>query len=236
MIPLLKKNSAVQKENIEDGFVVLINKEEDWTSFDVVKKIRSFLRIKKVGHAGTLDPFATGLMLVGVGKGTKEMTELTGLSKHYRALIRLGVKTDSFDKTGKILKENDISHLEFDGIKAAIKELTGDLMQTPPMFSAKKVNGIRLYKLARKGIEIERKAVKVSVYEADIISWNSPLLDMRLHVSKGVYIRSYADDLGGALGVGAYLEALERTAIGQYRIEDSFKINEFINYWSGLIE
>jgi tRNA pseudouridine55 synthase len=236
MIPLLKKNSAVQKENIEDGFVVLINKEEDWTSFDVVKKIRSFLKIKKVGHAGTLDPFATGLMLVGVGKGTKEMTGLTGLSKHYRALIRLGAKTDSFDKTGKILKENDISHLKLDGIKAAIKELTGGLMQTPPMFSAKKVNGIRLYKLARKGIEIERKAVEVSVYEADIISWNSPLLDMRLHVSKGVYIRSYADDLGGALGVGAYLEALERTAIGQYRVEDSFKINEFINYWSGLIE
>ncbi|MGD9487926.1 MAG: tRNA pseudouridine(55) synthase TruB [Calditrichaceae bacterium] len=234
MIPILKKNSVMSGDGLEKGFLVLINKEENWTSFDAVKKIRNYLKVKKVGHAGTLDPFATGLLIIGVGKGTKMMADLSGLSKTYRALIKFGIETDTYDRTGNIVRETATDHLELSGIESAIQKMTGNLEQVPPMYSAKKVNGQTLYKLARKGVEIERKPVNITIHEARLLSWENPLLSLDLNVSKGTYIRSYAHELGEILGVGACLEELERSSIGQYKLEDSFTINEFIGYWKEL--
>ncbi len=210
------------------GCVVLIHKPGDWTSFDVVKKIRSALRIKKVGHGGTLDPFATGLMLIGIGKGTKELGRLSGLSKVYRAEIRFGAETDTYDRTGTIVKETDCTRLNLEAIKQAVAEMSGEIQQVPPMYSAKRVNGVRLYKLARKNVEVEREAQAVQIFDAHIEMWENPLLQIILHVSKGTYIRSYAHDLGQKVGCGAYLNQLQRTAIEDYRLEDSFTIEEFI--------
>lgn len=234
MIPILKKNSVSSRDGLDGGFLVLINKEENWTSFDVVKKIRNSLKVKKVGHAGTLDPFATGLLIIGVGKGTKLMGELGGLSKTYRSVVRFGRETDTYDRTGNIVREADAQHLAWQKIENAVQKMTGNLEQVPPMYSAKKVNGQTLYKLARKGVEIERKSINITIHEARILSWENPLLILDLNVSKGTYIRSYAHDLGKLLGTGACLEELERTSIGQHKLEDSFTINEFIGYWKDL--
>ena len=232
MIPILHKTKPQQKSELGDAFALLINKEETWTSFDVVNKLRYFLKIKKVGHAGTLDPFATGLLIIGVGKGTKALQEFSSLPKCYQSVIRFGIETDTLDKTGKIVAERTVTDLTLEKIEKAVQNLKGDIEQTPPMYSAKKVDGKRLYKLARKNQEVQRKAVKVTIHLAEIVDWNPPVLKMDMLVSKGTYIRSYADDLGKNLGCGAHLEELKRTAIGQYKLEDSFTISEFMNYWT----
>ncbi len=232
MIPILQKTKPQQKSELGDAFALLINKEETWTSFDVVNKLRYFLKIKKVGHAGTLDPFATGLLIIGVGKGTKALQEFSSLPKCYQSVIRFGIETDTLDKTGKIVAERTVTDLTLEKIEKAVQNLKGDIEQTPPMYSAKKVDGKRLYKLARKNQEVQRKAVKVTIHLAEIVDWNPPVLKMDMLVSKGTYIRSYADDLGKNLGCGAHLEELKRTAIGQYKLEDSFTISEFMNHWT----
>ena len=228
MIPVLTNKTVLSPLDCTAGCVAFIDKPEDWTSFDVVKKIRSALRIKKVGHGGTLDPFATGLMLIGLGKGTKELGRLSGLSKVYRAEIRFCAETDTYDRTGTIINETDCTKLDLDAIKQGMAEMLGELQQIPPMYSAKRVNGVRLYKLARKQVEVKREAQSVQVFKADIESWDNPVLQITLHVSKGTYIRSYAHDLGKLLGVGAYLNQLQRTTIECYRLEDSFTIEDFI--------
>ena len=231
MIPILQKTKPLRKNELGDAFALLINKEEAWTSFDVVNKLRYFLKIKKVGHAGTLDPFATGLLIVGVGKATKSLAEFSGLSKCYQTVIHFGIETDTMDRTGKIISEKVVYGLTSDKINQAVDTLKGDIEQIPPMYSAKKVNGKRLYELARKNKVIEREPVKVTIFDADILRWEKPVLEMAMKVSKGTYIRSYADDLGKILGCGAHLEKLERTAIGPYKLEDSFTIPEFMNFW-----
>ncbi|HES60233.1 MAG: tRNA pseudouridine(55) synthase TruB [Calditrichaceae bacterium] len=232
MIPVLQKTKPLQKSELNDAFALLIDKEESWTSFDVVNKLRYFLKIKKVGHAGTLDPFATGLLIIGVGKGTKSLQEFSGLAKSYQPVICLGVETDTLDKTGKIIAESSVNNLTIEKIGKAVESLKGEIEQMPPMYSAKKVNGQRLYKLARKNKEIARKPVKVTIHRADILEWEAPVLKMDMAVSKGTYIRSYADDLGKKLGCGAHLQNLKRTAIGPYKLEDSFTISEFMYYWT----
>lgn len=231
MIPVLKKNSSVTVDALKNGFIVLINKEEGWTSFDVVKKIRNLTRIKKVGHSGTLDPFATGLLLIGAGRGTKLMTELIGRAKTYRAGIRFGVETETYDRTGRVIRESQTTELTEERVKKAVSEMTGPMEQEPPMYSAKKVNGTPLYRLARKGKEVEREPVSVNIYKARVHGWTNPFLDVELHVSKGTYVRSYARDLGHKLGVGAMLFALQRTAIEPYKVEDSFTIAMFEEFW-----
>lgn len=210
---------------------MLINKAPDWTSFDVVKKIRNIVRVKKVGHSGTLDPFASGLLLVGVGRGTKELTRLSALSKTYRAVIRFGRQSDTYDRTGKISAEKDISALTEQAIAGAVHSMSGKIMQIPPMYSARRKNGVRLYKLARKNIEVERRPVEVSIERADILKWQAPFLEMLLQVSKGTYIRSYAFDLGTLLGVGALLQELERVSIDNFHLNDSFSLEEFEKFW-----
>ena len=232
---ILKKNDAIDVQLLQDGFIVLINKPQDWTSFDVVNKIRRTLKIKKVGHAGTLDPFATGLLFVGVGKGTKQLNQFTKLDKTYRAIIKLGVETDTYDRTGKIVKEADASLISREQVEQMLKQMQGEMLQLPPMFSAKKVNGKPLYKLARKGKEIERKPQKVTVYQAKLLDWQAPLLTVELKVSKGTYIRSYAHDLGQALNTGAILQELVRTEIGEFSLTESFELPLFLEKWKQMV-
>jgi len=231
MLMVLQKNNCTELPEEIQGLVVLINKPADWTSFDVVKKIRNIVRGKKTGHSGTLDPFAEGLMLIGIGRGTKQLADLSALSKSYRAVVQFGVETDSYDCTGNITAENDPGGLDQQAIENALQSMRGEIEQVPPMFSAKKQNGVRLYKLARKNIEIERKAVKVTIHDVKIINWQPPDLELLLDVSKGTYIRSYAHDLGQKLGPGASLKELERLTIDKYKLEDSFAIREFEAFW-----
>jgi len=234
MIPLLQKNNPIDKEKLENGFVLLIDKDKDWSSFDVVKKVRNTVRIKKVGHAGTLDPFASGLMILGIGRGTKELTALTALKKKYLVTVRFGVETDSYDRTGNIIREMASDTLEFNIIEKALDSFPETFDQIPPMFSAKRVNGKRLYQLARKGIEVERKPSAVSLYSAEIVSWDNPFLTLILDVSKGFYIRSFARELGRKVGTGAIAEELRRLSIAEYTVENSFKIDEFVSKWKEI--
>ncbi len=232
MIKILKKNSAAKKSILQNGFVVLLNKDKDWTSFDVVNKIRGSLKFKKVGHAGTLDPFATGLLIIGIEKGTKALGDFSALDKQYRAVIKFGVETDTYDRTGTICAQKDTEKLIRSDVEKALADFNGRIDQIPPMYSAKRVDGVRLYKLARKNIEVSREAQQVFIYDTEILSWENPFLTVLLSVSKGTYIRSYAHDLGKRLNVGAHLAELQRTAIGDYRLEDSFTVNEFISHWN----
>lgn len=236
MIPILTNKTDLSHIDLSSGFIVLINKPQDWTSFDVVKKLRGFLKVRKAGHGGTLDPFATGLLLIGIGKGTKALTELSVLNKTYRAQIRFGTATNTYDRTGTVTAESDPSALKLSQIEKGVEQLRGEILQVPPMFSAKKVDGVRLYKLARKDKVVVREPQKVTVYSAEILVWKNPNLEMDLTVSKGTYIRSYAYDLGELTGIPAHLAELERSAVGQYRVEDSFKLDAFFNFYRGWHE
>jgi tRNA pseudouridine55 synthase len=231
MIPVLARNNLRIDAFGYDSCLALIDKDTDWTSFDVVNKIRRITGFKKAGHAGTLDPFATGLLLIGLGKATKELSRLSGLSKTYEASIRFGEETDTYDRTGQIVGTASADGLTAGQIEAAVRQMSGEIMQLPPMYSAKKIDGVRLYKLARKNQQVERPAVAVTIHEAQILSWEKPVLQIRLKVSKGCYIRSYAHDLGQALGCGAHVAELRRTAIDEFSVGDSLKITEFVTFW-----
>ncbi len=214
--------------DFELGEILNINKPVGWTSFDVVKKIRGQLNIKKVGHAGTLDPFATGVLLICTGRATKKVEDLMNLKKEYIARIEFGKTTDSYDLTGTILSERSADNLELENINQVIKQFHGEIYQTPPMYSAVKVNGERLYKLARRGEVVERKPRKIRIYQTDVIDFRNPVLKLRIVCSRGTYIRALANDMGEILGCGGYLTALTRTRIGDYKLEDSFEIKDLI--------
>ncbi|MBN2856894.1 MAG: tRNA pseudouridine(55) synthase TruB [Candidatus Delongbacteria bacterium] len=228
---VLKRNSEIP-EPLPDGFVVLIDKEAGCTSFDVVAKMRKILKIKKIGHAGTLDPFATGLLILLVGKATKIQDSLMLSDKVYEAEIKLGERTDSFDKTGKIIAESD-KRVSEEEIRAAVMSFKGEQLQLPPMFSALKKDGKRLYELARKGIEVEREPRKIIIHSIDILECLEESIRIRVHCSKGTYIRTLADDIGTRLGTYAYLKELRRTAVGEHNVEDSLKTDEFRSKISG---
>ena len=223
---VLSRNSEISRP-FPDGFIVLIDKESDWTSFDVVARMRTILKIKKIGHAGTLDPFATGLLILLVGKATKMQDGLMVSDKVYEAQIQLGERTDSFDRTGRVIASSD-KKISAKKIIDAAKSFEGESLQLPPMFSAIKKNGKRLYELARKGIEIERDPRKIIIHSIKILDTENDSVRIRVHCSKGTYIRTLADDIGEKLGTYAYLKELRRTAIGNYNIEDSLKINELL--------
>ena len=231
MVPVLK-NISGNIDSLQNGFLVLINKPIDWTSFDICKKIRNITGIKKVGHAGTLDPFATGLLLIGVGRGTKMMYLFNDSSKRYEAEIQFGVATDTFDITGSVTGEKTSFDLNVDQIGQMLQKFSGEIKQLPPMYSAKKVKGKALYKYARKGIEIERKEQTVNIFEVQLRKWQKPILDLELHVSKGTYIRTYANDLGIELKIPAVLKNLKRTMIDDYHLQDSFTIDQFGAFWN----
>lgn len=215
--------------------VLLVDKPAGITSHDVVDRVRRKLRMKRVGHAGTLDPAATGLMIVLVGKATKLSQYLMGLDKVYEGIARFGVITDTQDAEGDVVEERPVPAFEPETLKAALESFEGDQYQTPPMYSAKKVNGVPLYKLARKGKEVEREARVIRVKSFEFDSYEAPDLEFTVACTKGTYVRTLVHDLGEKLGCGAHLKELRRTEIGDFEIEDSVELAEFEEMEAGEI-
>ena len=205
--------------------ILNIYKPTGITSFDVVRIVRKISNVKKVGHAGTLDPEASGVLPVCIGKATKAIDYIMGDFKIYETELKLGVITDTYDKEGKILKESEVNASEEEIIKA-IKSFVGEIKQVPPMYSALKVNGKKLYELARAGIEIEREARPIVIYQIDIMSINIPYVEFRVKCSKGTYIRSLCYDIGELLNCGGMMWNLQRTATGQFHLEDTINIED----------
>lgn len=218
--------------NFTEGEILLINKPYSWTSFDVVGKIRnSFKPLKlKVGHAGTLDPLATGLLIICTGKLTKQIDTFQAEEKEYTGTITLGATTPSYDLETEIDQQFDISGISEESIKEAVQNFIGDLDQFPPAHSAIKVGGERLYHKARRGEEVELKSRKVSISEFEITRIELPEVDFRVKCSKGTYIRSLAHDFGKILNNGAHLSKLRRTKSGNFNIENSFEVMELVNH------
>ncbi|MDZ7607234.1 MAG: tRNA pseudouridine(55) synthase TruB [Cyclobacteriaceae bacterium] len=210
----------------EEGLVLLIDKDYQWTSFDVIRKLRKILKIKKIGHAGTLDPLATGLLIVCCGKKTKEIQQFMALEKEYTGTMVLGKTTPSVDLETAFDSETDSSHLVPEDILNIIPQFTGMLQQVPPIYSAIKIAGSPVYKKARKGIEVEIEPRSVEAKVFEITEIDLPDIHFRLVCSKGFYVRSLVRDLGKALGVGAYLKTLVRTRIGEFRLEDAKTIDQ----------
>ena len=210
--------------DFETGEVLLLNKPLTWTSFDVVRKVKTTLRIKKIGHAGTLDPLATGLLILCTGKKTKEIDLIQAQEKEYTGTFRLGETTPSFDLETAVDMARPYAHLTDDEITAATLPFVGTIQQTPPLFSAVKIDGKRAYELARNGQEAEIKAKTVEIKTFELTRIALPEIDFRVVCSKGTYIRSLARDLGLALGCGAHLTRLVRSRIGEYRVEDAFSL------------
>jgi len=217
------KNYALNnlEDKYEEGQVLLINKPYEWTSFDIIRKVRQLINIRKVGHAGTLDPLATGLLIVCTGKFTKRINDFMAQEKEYTGSITLGATTPTFDRESKPENIKDTACITEAQIKSAALAFTGNILQVPPMHSAIKKNGTRIYELARRGETIELEPRKLFIKTFEIISIEMPVLHFRVVCSTGTYIRSLANDLGAALGCGGYLSSLCRTAIGVYRIEDA---------------
>ncbi len=210
-----------------DG-VLLVDKPVGPTSHDIVHKIRKTYRIEKVGHGGTLDPNATGLLIVLLGKGTKLSDQLMGGDKAYTGVMRLGRTTSSQDCDGETLEEKPWEHVTREQVEAKIAELEGDIFQTPPMVSAIKIEGVSLYKLARKGLEVERKQRFVHIYRFAITEWAPPLVSFDVHCTKGTYVRTLAHDVGQALGCGASLDALRRTQSGTFDVKDAMPFDDVL--------
>lgn len=206
--------------------VINIYKEKGYTSHDVVAKLRGILGQKKIGHTGTLDPDAEGVLPVCLGKGTKLCDLLTDKDKTYEAVLLLGKVTDSQDITGKILSEGETSHLTEEQVKEVILGFLGAYDQIPPMFSALKVNGKKLYELARDGKEVERKPRRVFIHEIKILEMDLPRVRMEVTCSKGTYIRTLCHDIGGKLGCGGCMESLLRTRVERFQMKDSLKLDE----------
>ncbi|SES99274.1 tRNA pseudouridine(55) synthase TruB [Hymenobacter actinosclerus] len=207
--------------DFETGEVLLVDKPLTWSSFDVVRKVKNALRIRKIGHAGTLDPLATGLLILCTGKKTKQIDLIQAQQKEYTGTFRLGQTTPSFDLETPVDAERPYEHLTEADIRAAVAQFVGEITQTPPLYSAVKVNGERAYEVARRGEEAVIKSKQVTIAEFELTRVELPEIDFRIACSKGTYIRSLARDLGAALHCGAHLTKLVRTRIGEYRLEDA---------------
>ncbi len=210
-----------------EGEVLLFDKTIGWTSFDIVRKVRNLIRVKKVGHAGTLDPLATGLLIVCTGKFTKKINEYMGMEKEYTGTFTLGSTTPSYDLETEPTDFKDTAHLTEEMIVAATEQFTGDIMQMPPQHSAIKKDGKPLYLSARQGIEVKVDARPVTIKEFTITKIELPVVHFKVVCSTGTYIRSLANDFGAALGVGGYMSSLCRTRIGSFRNEDALSIDQF---------
>lgn len=225
-----------KKSVFEEGQVLLFNKPVYWTSFDLVNKVRTMIRssigIKKikVGHAGTLDPLASGLMIVCTGKSTKKIDEFRDLDKEYVASVHLGATTPSFDLETETDKQFPTDHITESLVRKTLEGFLGEQKQMPPIYSAKQIDGKRAYEFARKGIEKELTAVTVYLREIELLSYEIPVIKVRMVCSKGTYVRSFARDLGEALRSGGHLSALERTAIGDYNVKNAFTLDKFQEY------
>jgi tRNA pseudouridine55 synthase len=206
--------------------ILLINKPIGWTSFDVVNKLRYKLKIKKVGHAGTLDPLATGLLIVCTGKMTKRINEYQAMEKEYAGDLVLGQTTPSHDLETEVSGKTDVAHLTGEKIRATARKFVGAIQQVPPLHSAIKIEGKRAYEFARKGKEKKLEAREVIIEKFDLTAIQLPFVSFKVICSKGTYVRSLVRDFGKELGVGAYLSALCRTRIGTFRLEDALRIEE----------
>jgi len=209
--------------------IININKPAGWTSFDVVKKVRGIIKEKKVGHAGTLDPFAEGVLVLGTGPDTKKLTDITTANKTYRAELTLGKATDTQDRDGKISAEEVVPELTRQTINAVLASFDGIQEQIPPMYSAKQVNGQRLYKLARRNKTVERVPVKITIYQISLLDYNEPVITFEVTCSKGTYVRVLGADIAAKLGTVGHLTALTRTSVGSYHIADATTIEELSN-------
>ena len=229
------KLSTLSKEDFESGVVLLINKEINWTSFDVVKKIKNLLKEKfrfkkiKVGHAGTLDPLATGLLVICTGKSTKMISQIQNQKKEYTGELTMGATTPSYDLETEIDNRYDISNISEKDISSKTKLFIGEVSQKPPIFSAIKVKGERLYEKARRGEKINIKKRKITVYNFKLTKILLPKIHFIIECSKGTYIRSIAHDFGKSLNNGAHLSKLIRTKIGEFDLKDAKSIIEFEN-------
>lgn len=230
---LLTNKSELNKEKIveearENGLFLYIDKPTDWTSHDVVAKVRNTLKIKKVGHSGTLDPMATGLLILGLGKGTKSLSDLLNTDKTYTGTIKIGATTKTDDAEAEEEDITDFSKIEESDIISAVNKLTGKIEQIPPKYSAKKIKGKKMYSLARKNIDFEPEPSQIEIFSFIIENIELPYIDFQIHCSKGTYIRAIARDLGSILGVGGYLSKLRRTKIGNHNVSKAFELNLFI--------
>lgn len=206
--------------------ILLVDKPRDHTSHDVVARLRGKLRTKRIGHAGTLDPMATGLLIILVGKATRVSQYLISLDKEYEGTIELGKVTDSQDAEGEVMETRPVPPLTEEEVKAAIKGFLGDQYQIPPMYSAIKIDGVPLYKSARKGVEVEREPRFIRVMSWELTRFALPHLDFRLRCTKGTYVRTLAHDLGNKLGCGAHLSALRRTATDKFNISQALTLDQ----------
>ena len=213
--------------------ILIIDKPENFTSHDVVGKLRKILRTKRIGHTGTLDPFATGVLVIMVGKATRLAQFLDKDVKEYEALVQFGFETDTGDRTGELRITNyELRDVSIEEIENVLPDFRGEILQTPPMYSAKKIEGRKLYELARKGVEIERKPVKVKIYELEIIenaqrsALSTQRIALRVVCSAGTYIRTLAEDIGQKIGIGAHLAELRRTGAGQFDLSKAVTIEE----------
>ena len=228
-------NHQYTVEELEEGLILPFDKPFGWTSFDLVnlvrKKLCQFAGIKKlkVGHAGTLDPLATGLLILCTGRATKKIISIQAMTKEYEARITLGATTPSFDLETEIDKTYSIDHINTSLLSEKINLFKGKIKQIPPLFSAKKINGKRAYEFARNGIEKKMEPVEVEIFGIKIISYDKPVLQLNVKCSSGTYIRSLARDIGKVLDSGAYLSGLKRTAIGHYNIKGAMDVEKFQN-------
>ena len=208
-----------------EGFLV-VNKEKGFTSHDVVAKLRGILKMKKIGHAGTLDPYATGVLTVCLGRATKFSSKMMESDKEYRVQMMLGQVTDTQDTSGKILEQKDTANITADEVREMILSFEGGYDQIPPMYSAKKVNGKKLYEYAREGIEVEREPERVNIYDISIDEIELPYARFTVTCSKGTYIRTLCHDIGQKLGCGACMSELERTKASGFTLDDAHTLDE----------
>jgi tRNA pseudouridine55 synthase len=215
------------ENSFAEGKVLLIDKPLEWTSYDVIRKLRKIINIKKIGHAGTLDPLATGLLIVCTGKFTKKINEYMSQEKEYTGTITLGAVTPTFDRESEPVNKKSLEGITEEMIKEKTKEFTGEILQMPPIHSAIKQNGKPFYLMARKGIDVVLEPRKITIKEFEITRIDLPVVAFKVVCTTGTYIRSLANDFGLALGCGGYLSELRRTRIGNFKVEDATTMEEF---------
>lgn len=230
----MSQNESLRGVDFPEGYIAVIDKPLEWTSTDVVRKIKYALQHKlgyrkiKIGHAGTLDPLATGVLIICIGKATKMVNALQAEEKEYVAELELGATTPSFDMEHPIDQRYPTEHITREMIEQTLRDLTGERLQAPPIYSAKKVEGVRAYEFARAGEEVELKKALINIYEMEILELEMPRLKIRVRCSKGTYIRSLAQEIGQAVGSGAYLTSLRRTRSGGFTAENGWKLENFM--------
>jgi len=225
----LKNLNQTATIDFDAGETILINKPTGWSSFDVVNKIKKALKIKKIGHSGTLDPFADGLLILVTGKKTKEAGRFQNLPKTYVGTIALGQTTDTLDTEGEITERKPVPPLTSEKIAALLSRFLGESLQTPPVYSALKLNGRRAYKLARENRDVELAPRKIHIYALELLDFSKAELTIRVHCSKGTYVRALARDIAKSLGTVGYLKSLTRTEIGPFSLEEALEVDAFID-------